>query len=77
MYEETLRYLFPIMIALVLVNFAWAWILTAVKPPAISTDKRISGRVNPDLRYFDAGPEGVRKSIAEKMKPTTKVKRTS
>lgn len=66
MVEGFLEYGIPMMIGLVFVNFVWAWVLTAVKPPEIPEDEHISGRVNPDWRTLDAGPEGVRKNIIER-----------
>ena len=62
MFEEILRYLFPISIVLVLVNFVWAWALTAVKPPDAP-----AARSETDWRYLDAGPEGVRKTIGQEI----------
>lgn len=62
----------PFMIALVFAGFFWAWVLSAVKAPGRAEDHRISGRVNPDWRYLDAGPEGIRKGLFEKVKPQTK-----
>jgi hypothetical protein len=67
MYRIVLEYGLPVMIGLVFVSFLWSWILTAVKPPQKSEDERITGRVNPDWRYLDAGPEGVRRNIFEKI----------
>lgn len=69
---EFLEYALPIMIGLVFVSFLWAWMLTAVKPPQKSMEDRISGAVNPDWRSLDAGPEGVRRNIFEKIEPQTK-----
>ncbi|MDC4223893.1 MAG: hypothetical protein MPW15_06600 [Candidatus Manganitrophus sp.] len=67
MYGIVLEYGLPVMIALVFVGFLWAWVLTAVKPPQNLEDERITGTVNPDWKYLDAGPEGVRRNIFEKI----------
>lgn len=56
MYKIFLDYSLPILIIVAVVNFIWAWIPTAVKPPEGSADL--------GLRYLDAGPEGVRKAVA-------------
>lgn len=71
MNEELLRYLFPILIALILVNFGWALIVTAVKGPDC-TDEKNSGRVDLNWRDLDAGPVGERRTIGEKIKPKIK-----
>lgn len=73
MIEGFFAYGIPMMIGLVFVNFVWAWVLTAVKPPEIPEGERISGKVNPDWRDLDGGPEGVRKNMIEKIKPRTNV----
>lgn len=75
MYRIVLEYGLPVMIGLVFVSFLWAWILTAVKPPQKSEDERITGRVNPDWRYLDAGPEGVRRNIFEKIEQAVFLKK--
>jgi len=67
MYGIVLEYGFPVMIGLVFVGFLWAWILTAVKPPQKMEDEQITGAVNPEWKYLDAGPEGVRRNIFEKI----------
>ncbi len=67
MYVIVLEYGLPVMIGLVFVGFLWAWIFTAVKPPQKLEDERISGLVNPDWKYLDAGPEGVRRNIFKKI----------
>ncbi|TAJ97855.1 MAG: hypothetical protein EPO39_19025 [Candidatus Manganitrophaceae bacterium] len=72
MVEFVLKYGIPVMIVLAFVGFLWAWMLTAVKPPQKSEESRLSGAVNPDWRTLDAGPEGVRRNIFEKIKPQTK-----
>ncbi|TAK10195.1 MAG: hypothetical protein EPO39_00615 [Candidatus Manganitrophaceae bacterium] len=62
----------PTLIALAFVNFVWAWMLTAVKPPERSEDEPIP--VHPDWKYLEeAGPEGVRSNVTEEMKPQTQV----
>jgi len=71
MNEELLRYLFPALIALVLVNFSWALIVTAVKGPD-RADGKNPGRVDLNWRDLDAGPEGERRTIAEKIEPKIK-----
>ena len=70
--EITLGYALPSMIVLAFVNFAWAWVLTAVKPPQKSEDNCISGRTNPDWSTLDAGPEGIRRNIFDQIEPQTK-----
>lgn len=66
MYGAFLSYSFPILIIVALVNFIWAWIPTAVKPPE-------GGEVDPEWKYLDAGPEGVRRSVAAEIKPQTPI----
>lgn len=72
MYGIVLEYGLPVMIALVFFSFLWAWVLTSVKSPQKSENEWISGRVNPDWRTLDAGPEGVRRNIFVEVKPQTK-----
>jgi hypothetical protein len=72
MYEGFLEYGIPMMIGLVFVNFVGAWVLSAVEPPERFEREQISGWVNPDWRDLDAGPEGVRRNIFEKIEPHTK-----
>lgn len=72
MVEGLFEYGIPLMIGVVFVNFVWAWALSAVKSPEYLEEERISGRVNPDWRDLDAGPEGVRRNIFEKIEPQRK-----
>ena len=72
MSEELLRTLFPILIALIFVNFIWAFIVTAVKGPEPAGERPVSGRINQEWKDLDAGPEGNRKTIAEEIRPKTK-----
>lgn len=74
MNQGFLEYGLPTLIALVFVNFVWAWIVAAAKPPGGSEDEPLSGEGHPDWKYLeDAGPEGVRKSFSEEIQPKTKV----
>jgi hypothetical protein len=73
MYEGLWRYAIPTMIAVAFVNFVWAWILTAVKPPCGPEKETIPDPIHPDWKHLDAGPEGVRKTIVQKMKPKIKM----
>lgn len=67
MYESFLNYGFPILIILTMVSFIWAWAITAVKSPEESEEKEI-------WKYReDAGPEGIRKTVSEKLRPRTQV----
>lgn len=72
MYGAFLNYSFPILIIVALVNFIWAWIPTAVKPPEGSQEKRVLGAVIPEWRSLDGGSEGVRRSVAAEIKPQIK-----
>jgi nicotinamide mononucleotide (NMN) deamidase PncC len=74
MNEELLRYLFPILIALVLINFSWAFVLTAAKGPEGPAEKAPPGTINLEWKELEAGPEGERRTIAEKIKSKTKRK---
>lgn len=65
MYGAFLNYSFPILIIVALLNFIWAWIPTAVRPPEESV-------ANPAWRYLE-GPEGVRRSVASEIKPQTPI----
>jgi hypothetical protein len=66
----------PTLIALVFVNFVWAWVVTAAKPPERSGNERIPDKADPDWKYLEeGGPDGVRKNVAEEIKPETKVAR--
>ncbi|MBI3802245.1 MAG: hypothetical protein HY282_00595 [Nitrospirae bacterium] len=71
MNEQFLHYAFPIMIVLAFVNFLWAWMLTAVAPPRPAEEHRISGQANPEWRALDAGPEGIRINLIEKVNQQT------
>lgn len=74
MSQGFLEYGLPTLIALVFVNFVWAWMLTAVKPPEGSGEKRIPEEGNPDWKYLEEGaPGGARKNLAEEIKPQTRV----
>lgn len=64
MYKIFLDYSLPILIVVAFVNFIWAWIPTAVKPPDGSADL--------EWGHLDAGPEGVRRTVAAEMKPQIK-----
>ena len=72
MYEELFKYAIPVLIAVAFVNFAWAWILTAAKPPANSEENTRPDKINQDWKYLDTGPEGVKMTIPQKIKPKTK-----
>ncbi|MBI3802748.1 MAG: hypothetical protein HY282_03205 [Nitrospirae bacterium] len=73
MYEGFLEYGLPILIVLTFVNFIWAWVLTAVKAPERSEEKRRAGEAGADRPYLEEGRSGgTRKSIAEKVYPKTK-----
>lgn len=68
------EYGLPTLIALAFVNFVWAWMLTAVKPPERLEDEPLPGEIHPDWRYLeDAGVEGTRKRVAEEITPQTNV----
>jgi hypothetical protein len=70
--DGLLEYAIPIMIAMVFVNFFWAWILTAAKPPKSPTGNQIPDTTEGGWRYFDAGPEGVRKNLGHEIQRQTK-----
>ncbi|MBI3802378.1 MAG: hypothetical protein HY282_01270 [Nitrospirae bacterium] len=72
MYEEILTYVFPIMIAMILLSFGCAWVLTAVKSPESSGGKQHPAAES-DWRFLDAGPEGVRKSVTQEIQTQTKM----
>ena len=72
MYEALLKYAIPTMILIALVNFIWAWILSAVKPPAGSEEKTLPVPVNQEWTSLDAGPEGIRTMIPQRIKPKIK-----
>lgn len=64
----------PTLIALVFVNFVWAWVVTAATPPGRPEEKRVWDEGDLDrIELGDAGPEGVRKGINEEIQPKTKV----
>lgn len=73
MYEGLLEYAIPAMIAMTFVSFIWAWIRTAVKPPESREEKPAPVMVLPQWKSFDAGPEGIRKSIMQGIRPRTKI----
>lgn len=70
MYEGLLKYAIPMLIVLTMINFIWALILTAIKPPGVLDDKRMPGHVDPDWKYLDAGPIGIRKSVGQEVHPS-------
>lgn len=64
----------PTLIALVFVNFVWAWVVTATKPPEGTEEERVWNEGDLDrIDLGDAGPEGIRKGISEEIQPKTKV----
>ena len=71
MYKIFLDYSLPILTIMAFVNFFW-WIPTAVKPPEDSEDRPVPGSADPEWRFLDAGPEGVRKAVAAEIKPKIK-----
>jgi hypothetical protein len=68
MYEDFLKYTIPISIAIVYVNFIWAWIVSAVKPPSSLEDRTLSAQINQNWKYMDTGPEGIKTTIPQKIK---------
>ena len=49
-------------------------VVAAAKPPGGLEDKPLSGEGHPDWKYLEeGGPEGVRKSLSEEIRPKTKV----
>lgn len=64
----------PTLIALVFVNFVWAWVVSAATPPGRPEGERVSSEGDLDrMELGDAGPEGVRKGISEAIQPKTPV----
>lgn len=72
MYEILSKYAIPMMVLIVLVNFIWAWILSAVKSPAEPEANTFSAPVNPEWKSLDAGAEGIRIMIPQKIRPKIK-----
>ncbi len=74
--ERILLDAIPMMIVLTLINFVWAWVLTAVTPPEERQEQLLSRPAPTDWRLLrDAGPEGVRKRVVDAMTSQTKVSR--
>jgi|GEM_PF-2363873 len=72
MSEELWRYGFPILMGMVFASFTWAWILSAVKPPEVSEEKRNAGKVNLHWTYLDSGPEGTPIQNTREIQPQAK-----
>jgi hypothetical protein len=72
MYEGLLKYAIPTLIVISFVNFIWAWILTAVKSPTRVVEENLPGGIGQDWKYMDTGPEGVKLTIPQKVKPKIK-----
>jgi hypothetical protein len=74
MYEVFLDYGLPTLIALVFVNFIWAWILSLMNPDEVSEEIRIRDKVSPEWKHLDeTSPSKVGDAFAREIKPRTKV----
>lgn len=69
--EGLLHDAIPVLIAAAYIHFVCASILTAVKPPQGSGEKR-EPAIYPRWRYLDAGPEGIRKNLNLEFRPRSK-----
>ncbi len=72
MYETLLKYAIPTMVLIALVNFIWAWILSAVKSPAEPEENPFPAPVNQEWKSLDAGAEGIKIMIPQKIRPKIK-----
>ena len=74
MYEVFLEYGFPTLIALVFVNFVWAWTLSLTNPDEASEESRIPDKVGPEWKHPDAAsPSNVGDAFCREIEPQTKV----